>query len=48
MVPGEVLPKEGTIEINQGRDTTKVTVINLETAQYKLDHIFTSMKSIHR
>lgn len=29
MIPGEVLPKEGMIEINQGRDTTKVTVINL-------------------
>jgi urease subunit beta len=48
MIPGELLPAEGDIELNAGRETVTIAVANTGDRPFKWDRIFTFLRSTPR
>ena len=46
LIPGEIIPEQGEIELNLGKEVKTVKVSNLEIDLYKLDLIIISLKLI--
>jgi len=46
LIPGEIIPKQGEIELNLGKEVTTLKSLILEIDLYKLDLIIIFLKRI--